>query len=51
MKIIKLKKNKVKCDINELIYESKTDSNIENRLWLPRAGEGWIGSLVTADAN
>ena len=41
----------LKCDANELIYE--TDSQ-RTDLWLPRGRrgrEGWIGSLGLAGAN
>ena len=37
-------------DTNELIYETETDSDIENRLVVAK-GEGWIGNLGLADSN
>ena len=43
----------LKYDTNELIYETKTDT--ENRLvvakWGWGVGKGWIGGLGLADAN
>ena len=43
----------LKYDTSELIYETETDSDIENRLVVAKVGvgEGWIGSLGLADAN
>ena len=45
----------LKYDINQYIYETKTDSQIYRAdLWLPRGrwvGEGRHGSLGLADAN
>ena len=45
----------LKYDSNELIYETETDSQTENRLVVAKeegvCGEGWIGSLGLADAN
>ena len=43
-----------KHDANELIYKPETDSRTQDRLVGAKAGqvgEGWIGSLVAADAN
>ena len=44
-----------KCNTNELIYETETDSQtLRTDLWLPRGrsvGEEWTGSLGLADAN
>ena len=45
----------LKYDTNELIYETRTDSQAQRTgLWLPReggTGEGWRESLGLADAN
>ena len=40
----------LKYDTKELIYETETDSDIENKLVVAK-GEGRIGSLGLADAN
>ena len=43
----------LKYDTNELIYETKTDSQ-RTDLWLPRGRgvrEGWIGSMGLVDGN
>ena len=42
----------LKCDTNELICETETDSQTSE--WSPRGRgmrEGWIGSLGLEDAN
>ena len=44
----------LKCNTNELIYKTETDSHIENKLVVAKVGgwgEGWTGSLGLADAN
>ena len=45
----------LKCDTNELTYETDTDSQTQRTdMWLPRGravGEGWIGRLGLADVN
>ena len=45
----------LKCDTNELIHVTETDSQTQRTdLWLPRGigvGEGWTGSLGLANAN
>ena len=40
-------------DTNELIYETEILTDIENRLVVAKVGvgEGWFGSLGSADAN
>ena len=40
----------LKYDTNELIYETETDSQTENRLVIAE-GEGWIGGLGLAGTN
>ena len=44
---------KPKCDTNELICETKTDSDIENRFMVAKgeAGKGKIGSFGLTDAS
>ena len=43
----------LKYDTSELIYETETDSDIENRLVVAKVGvrEGWSGNLGLSDAN
>ena len=45
----------LKCDTNELIYETETESHTDRTDWRLSRGrgveEGWIGSLGLADAN
>ena len=46
---------RLKHDTDELIYETETDYDIENRFVVAKGedgwGEGWIGSLELANAN
>ena len=43
----------IKYDTNEFIYKTETDSDIEKRLVVAKAGVGerWIGSLGLTDEN
>ena len=44
----------LKYDTNELIYETETDSQTENKLVVAMGesvGEGWVGSLGLAHGN